>query len=108
MAITGNVEIKVNTMVLNNKAQAVSKSIANMVNCFENLEIIINRTNYYWIGEAGDSHRRLYRTLKPKIDEMMKRLKEHPADLLAISQRYEKTEAEVQAVSAELPTDVIS
>lgn len=108
MAITGNVEIKVNTSVLNSKAQSVSKSIANMASCFENLETIINRTDYYWIGEAGDAHRRIYREQKPKIDEMMRRLKEHPADLLAISQTYDTTEREVQAVAAELPADVIS
>lgn len=108
MAIMGNVEIKVSTAALASKAQTVSKSVTNMANCFENLGRIIDRTSYYWIGEAGETHRRIYREQKPKIDEMMKRLKEHPADLLTISQTYESAESEVQAIAAELPADVIS
>lgn len=108
MPITGDVHIKVNSTVLNTKAQAVSKSIKNMANCFEQLEMIINRTSYYWIGEAGDMHRRIYKEQKPQIEEMMKRLKEHPVDLMTIAQTYESTEAAVQSIAAELPGDIIS
>lgn len=107
MAITGSVHIKVNTAVLNGKAQAVSKSIKNMSNCFDRLETIINRTSYYWIGEAGDAQRKMYRDQKPKIDEMMKRLKEHPADLMEIARTYESVEAEAASIATELPADVI-
>lgn len=107
MAITGSVHIKVNTAVLNSKAQAVSKSIKNMSNCFDRLETIINRTSYYWIGEAGDTQRKMYKDQKPKIDEMMKRLKEHPTDLMEIARTYESAEAEVASIATELPADVI-
>ncbi len=108
MAITGDVHIKVNSAVLNSKAQTVSKSIARMEECFGQLEKIISRTSYYWIGEAGDLHRKMYRDQKEPIYGMMKRLKEHPDDLLAIAQTYEKVEAEVQSMAMELPGDVIS
>lgn len=108
MAITGEIHIKVNSAVLNNKAQSVSKSIANMSNCFEQLETIINRTSYYWIGEAGDMHRKLYQAQKPQIEEMIKRLTEHPNDLVAIAQTYETVESAVQSLAVELPGDVIS
>ena len=108
MAIAGDVYIKVNSVVLNSKAQAVSKSITNMMQCFEQLETIIKRTSYYWIGEAGDLHRKMYQEQKPQIDEMMKRLKEHPTDLLTIAQTYEIAESEVQSIAFELPGDVIS
>mgnify|MGYP001132231316 FL=1 len=37
MAITGDVHIKVNSAVLNSKAQTVSKSIARMEECFGQL-----------------------------------------------------------------------
>lgn len=107
MAITGNVNIKVNTTVLRNKADTVSKSISNMDKCLLQLQDIINRTSYYWIGEAGDLHRKMYKEQKPKIEEMMKRLKEHPADLLEMAGVYESAEARIQSISAELPNDVI-
>lgn len=108
MAIIGNVNIKVNSTVLNNKAQSVSKSIGNMANCFDQLETIINRTSYYWIGEAGDMHRKIYNDQKVHIEEMVKRLKEHPRDLMTIANTYESTESMVQSMAFELPGDIIS
>lgn len=108
MAITGNVHIKVNSAVLNSKAQAVSKSVAGMANCLEQLERIVSRTSCYWIGEAGDVHRKMYQEQKPQIEEMIKRLREHPADLVIIARTYEATEIAVQSIAAELPGDAIS
>lgn len=108
MPITGDVHIKVNSTVLNAKAQDVSNSIKNMSTCFDELETIINRTSYYWIGEAGDMHRNIYKEQKSQIDEMMKRLKEHPVDLVTIAQTYELAESAVQSMAAELPGDIIS
>lgn len=108
MAIIGDVHIKVNTAVLNDKAQAVSRSVTNMANCFEQLERIINATSYYWIGEAGDMHRKMYQDHKEQIDEMFKRLKEHPTDLMTIAQTYVAVDKEVQSLESELPGDVIS
>lgn len=108
MAITGEVHIKVNTTVLNEKAQEVSRSITNMANCFEQLERIISRTSYYWIGEAGDLHRKIYQENREQIEEMFKRLKEHPTDLMTIAQTYAMAEQAVQSVAVELPGDIIS
>lgn len=108
MAIIGDVQIKVDSTVLKTKADAVSAGIRQMEECFEQLETIINRTSYYWIGEAGDLHRKLYKDRKQQIEEMMKRLKEHPKDLVTIAQTYETVEAEVQSIAAELPGDIIS
>lgn len=108
MAIIGEVQVKVNPAVLNEKAQSVSKSIRSMEDSFEQLERIISRTSYYWIGEAGDLHRRIYQENKPKIEEMMKRLKEHPVDLMNMAQIYNSVEAAVRSTVSELPEDVIS
>lgn len=107
MAIIGDVHIKVSTEVLNDKAQTVSKSISNMANCFEDLERVINRTGYYWIGEAGDLHRKLYQEQKDKVEEMLKRLKEHPTDLIAIAQNYQAAEIKVTQIANALSGDVI-
>ena len=107
MAIIGDVHIKVSTDILNDKAQTVSKSISNMANCFEDLERIVNRTSYYWIGEAGDLHRKLYQEQKSKVEEMLKRLKEHPKDLAAIAQNYQAAEMKVTQVANALSGDVI-
>lgn len=107
MAIGGDVVIKVEPEVLVEKSQEVSASIRKMASCFEDLERIINRTNYYWIGEAGDMHRRLYQEQKENVDEMMRRLKEHPQDLLTIAQNYVQTEQAVEAVANQLSGNAI-
>ena len=107
MAIAGDVQIKVNSTVLRDKADAVTKSIKQMQEQYDQLEQIVNKTSYYWIGEAGDMHRETYNEQKPKIEEMLKRLKEHPVDLVAIAQMYENVESELQSIAAELPGDII-
>lgn len=107
MAVGGDIFIKVKPEVLVEKSREVSAGIRKMADCFNDLERIINRTSYYWIGEAGDMHRRLYQEQRENVDEMMRRLKEHPEDLLTISQNYVQTEQAVEAISNELSGDVI-
>lgn len=107
MAIIGEVSVKVRPEVLAEKSQEVSASIRKMASCFEELERIISRTGYYWIGEAGDMHRKLYQEQREAVDEMMKRLEEHPKDLLTISQTYVQAEQAVTSIANELPGDVI-
>ncbi len=107
MAIAGEVFIKVDTAGLVSTADAVSKSIRNMRECFEQLETIISRTSHYWIGEAGDLHRKIYQGQKPQIEEMMKRLEEHPADLLTIAGVYVPTEKNAESIAESLPGDVV-
>jgi len=107
MAITGDVQIRVTPLALKEKAATVTNNIAAMQTCFDELEQIINRTSYYWIGEAGDMHRQMYAEQKSAIAEMMRRLSEHPKDLLTISGQYEVTEQEVEAIGQSLSGDVI-
>ena len=107
VAIIGEVRVKVSTEVLRDKAQNVTNSIKNMGNCFSELESIINRTVYYWIGDAAEQHRRIYREQRESIDEMMKRLKEHPQDLLTISQNYDLAEKQTAEMINRLPGNII-
>ena len=107
MAIIGEVRIKVSTEVLRDKAQNVTGSIRSMENCFRDLESIVNRTGYYWIGDAADQHRRIYNEQRESVDEMIKRLKEHPRDLLAISQNYDFAEKQAAEAGSRLPGNII-
>lgn len=107
MAIGGNISIKVQPEVLAQKSQEVSAGIRKLSSCFDDLERIVNRTSYYWVGEAGDMHRRLYQEQKGYVDEMLLRLKEHPKDLLEISRNYMQTEQIVETITNELSGNVI-
>lgn len=107
MSIVGDVRIKVSTDALINKADVVSQNIIRMENCFAEMESIINRTAGYWIGEAGNMHRQIYREEIPTIEEMIKRLKEHPRDLIAIAQNYMVSEQNVREITNALAGNVI-
>ncbi len=61
----------------------------------------------YWIGEAGEMHRNMYRDLEDDIEEILKRLGEHPVDLVAIAQKYSDVELKIQQEIQELPGDII-
>jgi WXG100 family type VII secretion target len=107
MKLIGNVQLKVTPEVLNEKAEAVSKSITTMERCYEEMETILKRTNTYWSGDAADKHRKMYEEQKESINQMMQRLKEHPADLQTMSQTYSTVEREVADVANALAGDVI-
>ena len=107
MAISGNVQIKVNPEDLIAKAETVTQYINKVVSSFDSISEIINGTNYYWIGEAGDLHRKMYNEEKDNIDTMFRRLKEHPRDLMTMAGAYADTEKAVEAMATELPGDVI-
>ena len=52
-------------------------------------------------------HRTIYQNQKLHIEEMMKRLKEHPADLIVIAQTYIEAEERAESLASGLPGDVI-
>lgn len=60
MAISGNVTVKVTPEVLKQKAAEVSQQIRVLDSLFKQLESKVNGTRSYWVGEAGEMHRRAY------------------------------------------------
>lgn len=100
--------LKVTPQQLKSKAEQVTKEIGEMSRAFEELTRTVSKTSHYWIGEAGDTHRDLYEKKKDDIDEMLRRFREHPTDLLTMAGVYEQTEIKVTEISMQLPEDVIS
>lgn len=100
--------LKVTPQQLKIKAEQVSKEISEMTLAFEELAQIVSRTAHYWIGDAGDTHRDIYEKNKDDIEVMLRRLKEHPTDLLVMAGVYEDTEIKAENISMQLPEDVIS
>ena len=66
MAIIGQVELLVTPEVLNQKAGEVEKLVANMRTRFENMKTLVDKSSGYWIGEAGEMHRKNYADQKPQ------------------------------------------
>ena len=92
---------------LRQKASMAEKKIQAMQTVFEEMETTVNRTNNYWIGEAGDAHREYFTSKKPDIEEMFKRLTEHVRELNQMASVYSNVEKEVTQLAQDLPADVI-
>ncbi|MBE5881919.1 MAG: hypothetical protein E7289_06415 [Lachnospiraceae bacterium] len=108
MSSIGTATIKVNTDILEAQAQEVNRLVSDMKSKFSNMESVIRRTEYYWIGEAGNLHRKLYNEQKDEIDVMLRRLLEHSTDLRTIAGTYKAGEAANVAKAQVLATDIIS
>lgn len=107
MAIIGSVELLVTPEQLNVKAGEVEKLVANMRTRFENMKTLVEKSSGYWVGEAGDLHRQNYANQKDNIDNILRRLAEHPGDLRTIAQTYTTVELKTQEIAANLPGDVL-
>jgi len=103
-----SITLKVSTEALKSKASEVEKLVGNMKTSFSELEETIARTSHYWIGEAGDAHRKQYQDQKDDVDDMLKRLGEHPKDLLTMAGIYETVERDVENIGMSLSDNVIS
>jgi len=88
-----SIEIKVSPEILNAKAQEVTGEIGQMKQLFSDIQDYVKKTQFYWIGEAGNLHRKMFEEKKEDIDTMIKRLEDHPRNLQQIAGVYEETES---------------
>ena len=102
-----NVTVKISTEQL---AQA-SGDIAGKVNAlkaaFGAMTEAMNRTDSYWLGEAGEAHRNAYRKMQPHQQEAVKRPEEQSQHLAKIAGVWEETEQQIKELNVNLPDDVI-
>lgn len=106
MAIEG--KVRVTPEQLKTQASEVDNLIRKLEKQYSDLDAVISKTSGYWVGDAGDLHRKKYTEGKEKVNEIIKRWKEHPKDLLTMAGLYDAAEKEVEAIANSLPADVIS
>lgn len=102
-----NIEVKVSPEVLVTQAEEVRRLAIDMRSRFEVLEDIMERTKGYWVGDAGELHRKLYKEQKDDVVQMLRRLLEHPDDLLMISENYRAAESKNVQTASVLDADII-
>lgn len=99
--------VRISTEQLADASRDIEKKINDLKSAFEEMTSAMNRTNGYWLGEAGEAHRRAYRQMQPHQEEVLKRLREQAADLAQIAGIWEEAEREVKDTDLALPDDVI-
>ena len=88
-------------------ASALSTQISNMDECFRQMKTTMQQTVSYWVGEAGEAHRKLYEKQIEKTQEIIARYNEHVKDLNAMAGVYSEAEMKATSLADELPTSTL-
>ena len=93
-------DIKMNVLPneLDMKAQEATTAIFEMEQLLANVQDTVNRTEYYWNGEAAELNRKVFLDQKEDMEEILTRLKEYPATLRKVANIYRETEEKPKAV----------
>ena len=93
-------DIKMNVLPneLYMKAQEAATAIFEMEQLLANVQDTVNRTEYYWNGEAAELNRKVFLEQKEDMEEILTRLKEYPATLRKVANIYRETEEKPKAV----------
>lgn len=93
-------DIKMNVLPneLDIKAQEAATAIFEMEQLLANVQDTVNRTEYYWNGEAAELNRKVFLEQKEDMEEILTRLKEYPATLRKVANIYRETEEKPKAV----------
>lgn len=95
--------LKVSPEEMASAASELSGYVANMNECFNQMKNIMLQSESYWVGDAGNAHRRLYQEQVQKTEEIIARYTEHVRDLNTMAGVYSEAESQAEAKADELP-----
>ena len=86
------ITLKVDPEQLKRTADEVTGMIQSLQTDLESLQTTVNRTGYYWQGQAAEEYRKNFAAQKDDTDEMLDRLRKFPPMLLQMAGVYDETE----------------
>lgn len=104
----GTIAVKVSPEAMISQGAEVERLGNDMRLHFQSLRDMMTNTRHYWIGEAGELHRKMYDEQEENIDKMLRRLLEHPGDLERMAGFYRAAERSNVNEAAILDADIIS
>lgn len=102
-----NMILRVTPEVLEAKAGQFSTVAKEIRTHFERIQTISSKTRGYWQGEAGTRDRESYASYQDDISFTLRRLEEHPDDLLRMAGIYRTAEQAAVSKNATLKTNEI-
>lgn len=92
-------DIKMNVLPneLDIKAQEAATAIFEMEQLLANVQDTVNRTEYYWNGEAAEINRKVFLEQKEDMEAILSRVKEYPETLRKVANIYRETEEKPKA-----------
>ena len=101
------VNIKVSTGVLREKADSITGMVDDIAEKWEEIRNIAINSRSYWEGKRNDFHQKQINEISDDAETIINKLKEHPQDLLKMAGVYENTEKDISGSASSLPADVI-
>lgn len=102
-----DIVLKVSPDTLKEKASNIQNNIKKIETAWIKIENTMHKTRNYWQGDAS----KLQQKYRIQIDDdwtyIIKRLKEHPEDLLEMAGVYKEAEKTTTQIANSLPGDVI-
>lgn len=105
--IAGMGTLKVTPEILTAKANEVLKDLNAIKQAMATIKERMDGTSSYWLGEAGNLERELFNSKEEEIEEIMKRLNEHPIDLMTMAGNYTQAENMAMDLANALTDNVI-
>ena len=102
-----DIVLRVTPEVLQQKSSEFTDIIKEIKVHFDRVESISAKTKGYWQGDAGTRDRESYASYKDDIQFIIRRLQEHPTDLLTMAGIYREAEKSATATNAQLKTNQI-
>lgn len=102
------ITLKVSPGELKAKAEEIRGQIKSFETNWEQFAHLVQNSKSYWTGDAGDAHQKMFVQYKGDVERIIKRLGEHPDDLLKMAGLYEESEQRVVSTVQKLSGDVIS
>lgn len=100
-------QLTVSTDVLKSVAEEISGSIECIKQEWSEIRNIVENSEYYWEGDSSTEHRKRLSEINDDVETTIKRLAEHPGDLLQMAGIYDTTEKSISGMNSNLPADVI-
>ena len=99
--------LKVTPAQLETRAKAVESHIKAFENDWKQMTDIIRNSKGYWAGDASTTHQKYFKECEDDVLQIIKRLKEHPRDLLTMAGIYKESENKASQLAKTVPGDVI-
>lgn len=104
--MASNFVINVAPEKLKEQAETVTEYINAIEKDFDGIRQIVKNSVLYWQGDASKKHRQIFDGNEEDIQQILKRLREHPVDLQKMAGVYEQTEQLNETLASNLPNDV--
>lgn len=102
------IQIKVEPTAMKQEAEQIRGIISKLQNEYSGLCAVVNASSGYWEGDAANAYRTYIKKLDDNMQTVLKRLSEHPDDLLKMAGLYDEAEVKATEVAASLSSNVIS